>query len=194
MTMKKMPSLLAAVAAFGLAGAAFAEPATYTLEPNHTFVTFEIGHFNTSTNRGRFDKKEGTVTIDRAAKTGKLDVTLDTTSLNTGVAQFTKHLNSDEILDTAKFPTAEFHGDKFTFNGDKVTEVSGNLTLHGKTNPITLKAVNFNCYNSPLLKKEVCGGDFETTIQRSQYGVNYGANYGFPDGVHLIIQVEAIKQ
>jgi polyisoprenoid-binding protein YceI len=54
--------------------------------------------------------------------------------------------------------------------------------------------VNFNCYNSPLLKKEVCGGDFETTIQRSQYGVNYGANYGFPDGVHLIIQVEAIKQ
>ena len=194
MTMKKMPSLLAAVAALGLAGAAFAEPANYTLEPNHTFVTFEIGHFNTSTNRGRFDKKEGTVTIDRAAKTGKLDVTLDTTSLNTGVAQFTKHLNSDEILDTAKFPTAEFHGDKFTFSGDKVTEIAGNLTLHGKTNPITLKAVNFNCYNSPLLKKEVCGGDFETTIQRSLCGVNYGANYGFPDGVHLIIQVEAIKQ
>jgi polyisoprenoid-binding protein YceI len=96
-------------------------------------------HFNTSTNRGRFDKKEGTVTIDRAAKTGKLDVTLDTTSLNTGVAQFTKHLSSDEILDVAKFPTAEFHGDKFTFSGDKVTEIAGNLTLHGKTNPITLR-------------------------------------------------------
>jgi polyisoprenoid-binding protein YceI len=192
--MKKIPSLLAAVAALGFVAAASAEPATYAIEPNHTFVTFEIAHFNTSTNRGRFDKKEGSVTIDRAAKTGKLDVTLDTTSLNTGVAQFTKHLSSDEILDVAKYPTAEFHGDKFTFNGDKVTEVSGNLTLHGKTNPVTLKALNFNCYNSPLIKKEVCGGDFETTLMRSQYGVNYGSNYGFPDAVHLVIQVEAVKQ
>ena len=194
MILKKTSALLATLAALGFAGAAFAEPATYMLEPSHTFVTFEITHFNTSTNRGRFDKKEGTVTLDRAAKTGKLDVTIDTTSLNTGVPQFTKHLSSDEILDTTKYPTAEFHGDKFTFNGDKVTEIAGNLTLHGKTNPVTLKAVNFNCYNSPMLKKEVCGGDFETTIMRSQYGVNYGSNYGFPDAVHLVIQVEAVKQ
>ena len=192
--MKSFRPLLVAVAALAAAGTAFAEPATYALDPNHTFVTFEIAHFNTSTNRGRFDKKEGSVTIDRAAKTGKLDVTLDTTSLNTGVPQFTKHLGSDEILDTAKYPTAEFHGDKFTFNGDKVTEIAGNLTLHGKTNPVTLKATNFNCYNSPLLKKEVCGGDFDATITRSQYGVTYGANYGFPDAVHLVIQVEAVKQ
>ena len=194
MSLKKIPSLLAAVAALAAAGTAFAEPATYALDPNHTFVTFEIAHFNTSTNRGRFDKKEGTVTIDRAAKTGKLDVTLDTTSLNTGVPQFTKHLGSDEILDTAKYPTAEFHGDKFTFNGDKVTEIAGNLTLHGKTAPVTLKALNYNCYQSPMLKREVCGGDFETTINRSQFGVTYGSNYGFPDAVHLVIQVEGVKQ
>jgi polyisoprenoid-binding protein YceI len=186
--------MLAALAALGFVAVAQAEPATYAIEPTHTFVTFEITHFNTSTNRGRFDKKEGTVTIDRAAKTGKLDVTLDTTSLNTGVPKFTQHLSSDEILDVAKFPTAEFHGDKFTFNGDKVTEIAGNLTLHGKTNPVVLKAQNFNCYTNPMLKREVCGGDFDTTITRSQFGVNYGLNYGFPDAVHLVIQVEAIKQ
>jgi polyisoprenoid-binding protein YceI len=186
--------LLAALAAFGLVAAAHAEPATFALDPSHTFVTFEIGHFNTSTNRGRFDKKEGNVVLDRAAKTGKLDVTIDMTSLNTGVPKFTQHLSSDEILDVAKFPTAEFHGDKFTFNGDKLTEIAGNLTLHGKTNPAVLKAVNFNCYQNPMLKREVCGGDFDTTITRSQFGVNYGLNYGFPDTVHLVIQVEGIKQ
>ena len=98
------------------------------------------------------------------------------------------------MLDVAKFPTAEFHGDKFTFNGDKVSEIAGNLTLHGKTAPVTLKAVNYNCYMSPMVKREVCGGDFEATITRSQFGVNYGLNYGFPDNMHLVIQVEAVKQ
>lgn len=191
--MKKL-SLLAAVAALGLAAAAHAEPATYALDPGHTFVTFEIGHMGTSTNRGRFDKKDGSVVVDKAAKTGKLDVTIDTTSLSTGNAAFNKHISSDEMLDVAKFPTAEFHGDKFTFNGDKVSEIAGNLTLHGKTAPVTLKALNYNCYNSPMLKREVCGGDFETTLARAQFGVNYGENYGFPDNVHLVIQVEAVKQ
>jgi polyisoprenoid-binding protein YceI len=189
--MKKL-ALLAALAAVG--AAAHAEPATYALDPSHTFVTFEIGHMGTSTNRGRFDKKEGTVTIDKAAKTGKLDVTVDTTSLNTGTPQFNKHISSEEMLDVAKYPTAEFHGDKFTFNGDKVTEIAGNLTLHGKTNPVTLKALNYNCYQSPMLKREVCGGDFEATIARGQWGVNYGENYGFPDNMKLVIQVEAVKQ
>ena len=186
-------TLLALVAAIGVT-AAHAESATYAIEPSHSFATFEIGHFNTSTNRGRFDKKEGTVTIDRAAHTGKLDVKLDTTSINTGVPQFTKHLSSDEILDVTKFPTAEFHGDKFTFNGDKVTEIAGDLTLHGKTAPVVLKAQNFNCYQNPMLKREVCGGDFEATIVRSQWGMNWGLTNGFPDNVHVLVQVEAVKQ
>ena len=191
--MKKM-SLLAALAVAGFAAAAQAEPATYALDPSHTFATFEITHFGTSTNRGRFNKTTGTAVVDKAAQTGKLDVTIDTTSLDTGTAAFTKHISSAEMLDVATFPTAEFHGDKFTFNGDKIAEISGNLTLHGKTNPVTLKAVNYNCYNNPMIKREVCGGDFETTIVRSQYGVSYGLNYGFPDNVHLVIQVEGAKQ
>jgi polyisoprenoid-binding protein YceI len=191
--MKKL-SLLAALAALGVVSAAHAEPATYALDPSHTFVTFEISHFGTSTNRARFDKKQGSVTVDKAAKTGKLDVTVDTTSVNSGTDAFNKHLSSEEILDVAKFPTAEFHGDKFTFNGDKVTEIAGNLTLHGKTAPVTLKALNYNCYMSPMVKREVCGGDFEATVTRSQFGVSYGLNYGFPDNMRLVIQVEGVKQ
>lgn len=187
--------LTLALATTALVGAAaHAESATYALDPAHTFVTFEIGHFGTSTNRGRFDKKEGSVQLDRAGKTGKVEVTIDTTSINTGFAAFEKHLQSADLFNTAKYPTIKFVGDKFTFNGDKVSEISGNLTLLDKTLPVTLKANQFNCYTSPMLKREVCGGDFETTIDRSAFGMNYGLNYGFSKDVHLVIQVEAIKQ
>ena len=191
--MKKF-SLLAVIAALGFAAAAHAESATYAIDPSHTFATFEIGHMGTSTNRGRFNKTSGTVTLDKVAKTGSLDVTVDTSSLDTGTAAFTKHISSEEILNVAVNPTAHLVATKFVFNGDKVSEIDGDLTLNGKTNPVVLKAQNYNCYNSPMIKREVCGGDFDTTIVRSQYGVTYGLNYGFPDNVHLVIQVEAVKQ
>ncbi|MED5620583.1 YceI family protein [Ideonella sp. BN130291] len=186
---------LAAVAAALLAtGIAHAEPATYAIDPTHTSVMFEMPHFGTSTVRGRWQAKEGSVQFDKAAKTGKVDLTLDTNAVNSGVPALDKHLQGADFFDTAKFPTAKFAADKFSFNGDKVTEVAGTLTMMGKTHPVTLKATNFNCYQSPMLKREVCGGDFETTIQRSQWGVSWGLNYGFPDAVHLLVQVEAVKQ
>ncbi|MDO8449664.1 MAG: YceI family protein [Rhodoferax sp.] len=186
--------LSVAAAATLLAGASQAQAANYAIDPTHTFVTFEIGHFATSTNRGRFDKKEGTVQFDRAGKNGKVEIVIDIASINTGTAPFNKHLQSAELFDAAKFPTAKFVADKFSFNGDKVSEVAGTLTLLGKTNPVTLKATNFNCYDSPMVKREVCGGDFETTIDRTQFGMNYGLAYGFPKEVRLLIQIEAIKQ
>ena len=171
-----------------------AQTATYVIDPNHTFATFEISHFGTSTNRGRFDKKSGNVQIDKAAKTGKLDISIDAGSINTGTAAFDKHLQSKDFFNAAEFPTARFVGDKFSFNGDKVSEISGTLTLLGKTNPVTLKATNFNCYMNQMLKVEVCGGDFETSIVRSQYGMVWGLNFGFSDAVRLVVQAEAIKQ
>jgi polyisoprenoid-binding protein YceI len=179
---------------FAAAGVAHAAPATYAIDPTHTFVTFEIAHFGTSTNRARFDKKEGSIQFDRAGKAGKVDITIDMNSVDSGTAAFDKHLKSADFFDAARFPTAQFTADKFSFNGDKVTEITGTLTLLGKTHPTTLKALNFNCYESPVLKREVCGGDFETILVRSQYGVSYGLDWGFPDAVKLIIQVEAIKQ
>ena len=191
--MKKI-SLIAALVALGFAATAHAESATYAIDPSHTYATFEIAHFGTSTNRGRFNKTSGTVTVDKAAKTGALDVTVDTTSLDTGTEAFTKHISGPEILNAAANPTAHLVANKFTFNGDKVTEIAGTLTLNGKTNPVVLKAQNYNCYMSPMVKREVCGGDFDATIVRSQYGVSYGLNYGFPDAMRLVIQVEAVKQ
>ncbi len=189
-----MKKTLIAALALAAAGFAQAQSANYAIDPTHTFATFEISHFGASTNRGRFDKKEGMVTLDKAAKTGRVEITLDMSAISTGTPAFDRHLTGDDFFAAAKFPTAKFVGDKFVFNGDKVSEVSGTLTLKDKTNPVTLKATNFACYQSPMLKREVCGGDFETTIDRSQWGVDYGLNWGFPKLVKLIIQVEAVRQ
>jgi polyisoprenoid-binding protein YceI len=185
---------LISAAALTLATAGMAQANTYVIDPTHTFVNYEVSHFGTSTNRGRFDKKEGTVTFDRSAKTGKVEVVFDLKSVSTGVAPMDKHLQSADFFDTANHPSAKFVGDRFVFSGDKVTAVTGMLTLRGKTLPVTLKASNFNCYDNPMFKREVCGGDFETTIKRSQWGVNYGLEFGIPDDVRLEIQIEAIKQ
>jgi polyisoprenoid-binding protein YceI len=174
--------------------AAHAETATYAIDPSHTFVTFEANHMGTSTLRGRFDKKEGSVTLDKTARSGKADITIDATSIDTGVAALDTHLKSKDFFNAAEFGTARFSADKFAFNGDKVSEVTGTLTLLGKTQPVTLKASNFNCYINPMIKRETCGGDFETTITRTQFGMSYGLNYGLPDAIHLLIQIEAIKQ
>jgi polyisoprenoid-binding protein YceI len=186
---------LSLAAALAAAAAAPAMAASYAIDPSHTYVTFEIDHMGTSTNRVRFDKKEGTVEFDRAAKTGKVDISLDITSINSGFANFNKHLQSKDIFDAEQFPEASFKSDKFVFNGDKVTKVQGQLTLKGKTAPITFKANKFNCYPSPMLqKREVCGGDFVADIDRTQWGLDYGINFGASKNVRLVVQIEAVKQ
>jgi polyisoprenoid-binding protein YceI len=185
--------LSAAVMAATLATSAAAAPATYAIDPTHTFVTFEAKHFGTSTNRGRFDKKTGSVTLDVAAKTGKAEITIETGSINTGTAPFDGHLKSKDFFNSEAFPTATFVSDKFNFEGDKVKSVSGTLTLLGKSQPVILKASSFGCYENPRLKREVCGGDFETTIQRSTFGMVFGVPF-IPDDIKLVIQVEAVKQ
>ena len=188
-------SLIALAAAATLAtGIAQAEPANYAIDPTHTFVTFEISHFGATVNRARFDKKQGSVQLDKASKSGKVEISFDTTSVNSGTPAFDKHLQSADLFDSAKHPTMKFVADKFVFNGDKVASVEGQLTLLGKTGPLTLKANQFNCYDSPMLKREVCGGDFEATIDRTQWGMNYGVEWGFPKNVRLIAQIEAVKQ
>jgi polyisoprenoid-binding protein YceI len=193
----KLTQTLAAIAstaglAFFCTGAS-AQSSTYSIDPTHTFITWEAKHLGVSTSRGRFDKKAGSITMDRTAKTGNAEITIDMASISTGVAPFDAHLKRDDFFAAEKFPEAKFVGTGFKFDGDKLTEVAGNLTLRGKTNPAVLKATAFTCREHPMLKREVCGGDFETTITRTQYDMGYGVP-GIPDNIRLLIQVEAIKQ
>jgi polyisoprenoid-binding protein YceI len=170
------------------------EPVTYKLDPTHTWATWAVRHFGTSTYRGRFDRKEGTVTIDRAARTGRVELTIDVTSVDTGVELLNSNLKDPDFFDAGKYPKATFVGNEFRFNGDDVSQVRGQLTLKGTTRPVTLKASSFNCYQNPLLKREVCGGDFSTTISRSDWGISFGAPFPLGDEVRLDIEVEGIRE
>jgi len=170
-----------------------AKGARYVIDPTHTFVNYEIGHYGTSTNRGRFSTKEGSVQIDPSGTGGKVDITIDMSSINTGVDLLNRHVQSKDFLNIADFPTGRFVAEKVRINGDKVSEVDGMLTLLGQTRPVMLKANRFSCYLSPVIKRQVCGGDFETTVERSRWGVNWGLNFGFEDKVRLLVQVEAIN-
>ena len=190
--MKKiMLAVLVVVASTG----ATAQSSVYKVDPSHTKAIWEAKHFGTSTNRGQWDKTDGEITLDKTAKSGKVDVTIDMSSINTGIAPFNNHLKGPDFFDVANHPTAHFVGDKLKFDGDKVVEVAGNMTIRGKTNPALLKATSYNCYENPRLKREVCGGDFETVIKRSAYDVNWGLAEKFTsDDIKVTIQIEAVKQ
>jgi len=166
--------------------------ATYVVDPTHTFVIYEIGHYGTTTNRGRFSTKDGSIKIDSSGNGGSVDVTMDIGTINTGVDLLNRHVQSKDFLDVATYPTARFMADRLVFEGDKVRSASGTLTLLGKTRPVVLTANRFNCYVSPMVNRQVCGGDFETTIKRSEFGVTWGLNFGFEDNVKLLVQIEAI--
>lgn len=189
----KIRTLVAAVLAVA-AFPAVAAPVTYNLDPTHTYPSFEADHFGgTSVWRGKFTKSSGTVVLDRAAKTGTVDVTIDASSIDTGNAALDKHVASDAMLDAAKFPTAVYKGTKMRFKGDVPVEVIGEFTLHGVTKPLNLKIDSFKCIMNPMLKKEVCGADAKGEFQRDAYGVEYGKTYGFKMWTKLEIQVEGIK-
>ena len=190
-TAAPLPALALAALALSFAHGAQAQTVRYEVEPTHTFATFEIDHFGASVNRGRFDRKEGHIELDRKAKTGKFEVTFHIDSINTGTPDFDKHLRSDDIFHAAKFPTATFKGSQFAFDGDKVRSVTGQLTLKGKSQPVTFTAKQFNCYQSPMLKVEVCGGDFETTIDRTAFGLDYGVKLGVTKSVRIVTHIEA---
>ena len=102
-------------------------------------------------------------------------------------------LRGERAFNVATNPTGRFVADSFTFSGDKLASVAGSLTLNGKTQPVTLKATRFNCFENAQLKREVCGGDFEGSITRSQYGLGFLPQVT-PDEIPLMIQIEAIKQ
>ena len=125
---------------------------TYQFDPNHTSPSFEADHFGgISVWRGKFKKSSGTVTLDRAAKTGTVDVTIDTTSIDTGNDKLDKHLQTPEFFDAAKYPTATYKGTQIRFDGDTPVEVIGTLTMHGVTKPLNLKIESFKCFINPML-------------------------------------------
>lgn len=170
-----------------LAGTAAAQPVTFVLDPDSTFVHFEIVHFNTSTIRGRFGPISGTVTLDRSAHRGELGLRVPTASVSTGVPVFDARIRQPDLLASEAFPEAYFVATRFSFKGDEPVELRGEFTLRGVSQPLSLRALHFACRNEGA--SEICGGDFEAEFKRSGFGATFGLPF-VADRVRLQVQVQ----
>jgi polyisoprenoid-binding protein YceI len=165
---------------------------SYAIDSRHTHPSYEINHFGWSTQRGRFDNVTGTITLDRATKTGSVEVSIDASSVSTGVGKLDEHLRSEDFFNVAKYPTITFRASKIAFDGDVPASIPGQITILGVTKPTTLTITHFVCGLHPMLKKDVCGAEASTTIKRSEFGMTkYLPALG--DDVKLLINVEAFK-
>ena len=189
-----MPKTCIAIGLLALAASAQAEPVRYRFDPTHTFAHFELTHFGTSTIRGRLGPLNGEVEIDRSARRGRVQVEIDTTLANTGVSVLDARLREPDMLSVQAHPKAYLVADRIEIDdAGRVKSLRGEFTLRGVSLPLTLTAVRFNCYTSPLFRREVCGGDFEGQFSRGAVGITHSLPF-VSDTVRLLVQVEAVQQ
>lgn len=187
---KQLASLILALAA---ASPALAAPETYTVDGTHTFPRFSYSHLGYSTQLSRFNSTSGKVVYDAAAKTGTVDIVIDAKSVDTGYATFNEHIQGEDFLDTAKFPTATFRSTKVVFEGDRPAKIEGQLTIKGVTKPVTLTVTDFKAAPHPMLKKNAIGANAWTVLKRSEFNAGKFAPY-VGDDVRIDIAIEAIAQ
>jgi polyisoprenoid-binding protein YceI len=188
--MKRLP-LLALLLATGLAQAA---PVTYDIDPNHTYPSFEADHMGLSYWRGKLNKNSGTVVYDKATGAGSVDVQMDLASIDFGLDAMNAWAKGDKFFNVEKNPTANFKGRFDGATGSVPARVVGELTLNGKTRPMTLTVHQLKCTAHPMLKRDWCGADASGTFNREDFGLSAGKDYGFKMDVNLRIQVEAVAK
>jgi len=172
---------------------AFAAPETYVIDTNHTKPRFSYNHFGYSTQLSRFDDATGKIVIDKAAKQGTVNVTIQAKSVDTGYALFNEHIQGDDFFDTAKYPTITFVSNKVNFKDDKVSSIDGTLTIKGVSKPVTLSLSSFMCMPHPMVKKDACGANASTIVKRSDFNMGKHVPY-VSDEVTIDIPVEAVKE
>jgi len=192
--MQKFNKLTAALLlAAAVTAPAIAAPETFVADSTHTFSRFSYSHLGYSTQLSRFNKNSGKIVFDKVAKTGSVDIVIDTKSVDTGSDIFNEHIQGEDFLDTAKYPTATFKSTKVVFDGDKPASVEGLLTLKGVTKPVTLTVTSFLAMPHPMLKKDAIGANATVTVKRSEFNAGKYAPY-VGDDVKIEISVEAIKE
>ncbi len=191
--MHKLSTLaVAAILSIAAAAPALAAPETYVVDGSHTFPRFSYSHLGFSTQLSRFNKTTGKVVFDKAAKTGSVDIEIDAKSVDTGSTLFNEHIQGEDFLDTAKFPTATFKSTKVLFKGDKPAKIQGELTIKGVTKSVVLTVTSFQAMPHPMQKKDAIGANATTTIKRSEFNAGkYAPHVG--DEVRIDIAIEAIK-
>ncbi len=170
--------------------------ASYIIDSSQTHVRFAIDNLKTSVTTGGFYNVKGQLQYDPSSRVGSISLIIPIKSLDTGNKAIDLKLTGPDFFDIKQFPLAHFESTKWYFNNKtslQVTQVDGNLTLHGETHPISLRATTFNCYLNATVKKEVCGGGFTATIDRTKWNINKYTLFGMTKNLTLNIQVEATK-
>src|SRR5512138_1067836 len=186
--------LLLLLASLLPAGSLAAEVA-YELDPAHTFPSFEVDHLGgLSVWRGKFNTSRGTVTLDREAGDGRLEVVVDTASVDFGLEAMNEHAQGASLLDVAQWPQARYAGRLVDFVDGRPTRVEGEFTLRGVTRPLAVEILGFKCMPHPVHGRELCGADALARFQRDDFGMDAGKDYGFDMTVTLRIQVEAVAR
>ena len=166
--------------------------ASYTVDPSHTYVSFGISHLGFSTMRGKFNEQTGSLQFDPAAKQASVSIEIDAASIDTGHTKRDNHLRSPDFLNAVEFPTITFKSTGTTWNGNQPATVTGDLTILGVSKPVTLQITSMNCGPNPFNQKQTCGFDATGSINRTDFGVNYGVpNIG--EVLELQIEFEAVK-
>jgi polyisoprenoid-binding protein YceI len=178
---------------------ALAAPENYTIDPTHTYPHWEANHLGMSNWRGQFGKSAGKFVLDRAAKTGSVEITVQTASIISGDSDrgsrprsLDEHLRSPDFFNVTEYPTMTYKSTNVKFNGDYPGTIEGNLTLLGVTKPLVLHVENWKCGPNPFSKKEMCGGNASGAFKRSEFGMKYIIP-AVSDEIKLWIQVEGYK-
>lgn len=171
-----------------------AHAADYTIDPQHTYPSFEFPHMGISVWRGKFDRSRGSITLDGKSQTGTVDVVIDTESVNFGLDVMDAEARSDKWFDVQAYPTATYKG-TIAFADGKPAAIDGEFTFRGVTQPLQLVINDFNCIEHPVFKSEVCGADASGELNWSTFGMAM-SEYGRGDAgkVTLRIQVEAFRK
>ena len=186
-------SLTALAFAAATATGALAAPVTYAVDSTHTYPRFSYSHFGYSTQLSSFGKTTGKVVLDAEAKTASVEIVIDTKSVNTNFVDFNEHIQGEDFLDTAKFPTATFKSTKVVFAGDKPQSIEGLLTIKGVTKPVTLTLTSFQAMPHPMMKKPALGANAYTVIKRTEFNAGKYAPY-VGDDVRIDVALEAMAQ
>lgn len=164
----------------------------YTIDPDHTFSSFEYSHWGLSTQRNRFDRTTGYIALDQSAGTGEVMIEIDAASVNTGIEIFNKALRASDFFNTEKYPKILFTSSHLVFDGENLKQVEGDLTIKDITRSVTLEITNFNCRFMLPYGKRACGANGSVKILRSDYHLGRFVPF-VSDAVTLHIVVEAIK-
>ena len=165
----------------------------YEIDPDHTSITFDIDHFKYTRFTMRFDRKQGQLDWNEGGLEHSVaSVTIDAASIDTNVPLLDKMVKSDSMLDVARYPQIRFASTRFERTGDARGTLSGDLTIRGVTQPVTLD-VTFNGFApDPLTKKDTLGFSADGHFSRAKFGLAtwYPA---VGDDIHVRIQAEFVK-